>query len=113
MTPCSRGCSTGQGWTSCRGATRRIRCWPGRSPGPLASQVTKSLTIPTIGIGAGPACDGQVLVLHDMLGLNDRFSAKFVKRYAALSAEVREAVQLYAAEVREGRYPGPEHSFAK
>src|SRR5205809_5177257 len=82
-------------------------------PGPLASQITKSVAIPTIGIGAGPACDGQVLVLHDMLGLNDRFSAKFVKRYATLAEDVREAVQLYAAEVREGRYPGPEHSFPK
>jgi len=82
-------------------------------PAPLASQITKSLTIPTIGIGAGPACDGQVLVLHDMLGLNDKFVAKFVKRYAALAEDVREAVRLYAAEVREGRYPGPEHSFAK
>src|SRR5881392_3127344 len=82
-------------------------------PAALASQITKALTIPTIGIGAGPACDGQVLVLHDMLGLNDRFGAKFVKRYAALAEEVREAVQLYAAEVREGRYPGPEHSFPK
>jgi 3-methyl-2-oxobutanoate hydroxymethyltransferase len=82
-------------------------------PAPLASQITKSLTIPTIGIGAGPACDGQVLALPDMLGLNDRFSAKFVKRYAALAEDVREAVKLYAAEVREGRYPGPEHSFPK
>jgi len=82
-------------------------------PAPLASQITKSLTIPTIGIGAGPACDGQVLVLHDMLGLNDKFVAKFVKRYAALAEDVREAVRLYAAEVREGRYPGPEHSFPK
>jgi 3-methyl-2-oxobutanoate hydroxymethyltransferase len=82
-------------------------------PGPLASQITKSLTIPTIGIGAGPACDGQVLVLHDMLGLNDRFTAKFVKRYAALAEDVREAVRLFAGEVREGRYPGPEHSFGK
>ncbi len=82
-------------------------------PAPVASQITKSLAIPTIGIGAGPACDGQVLVLPDMLGLNDRFSAKFVKRYAALAEDVREAVKLYAAEVREGRYPGPEHSFPK
>jgi 3-methyl-2-oxobutanoate hydroxymethyltransferase len=82
-------------------------------PAPLASQITKALTIPTIGIGAGPACDGQVLVLHDMLGLNDRFSAKFVKKYAALAEDVREAVRLFAAEVREGRYPGPEHSFGK
>lgn len=82
-------------------------------PAPLASQITKSLTIPTIGIGAGPACDGQVLVLHDMLGLNDQFSAKFVKQYAALAEDVREAARVFAAEVREGRYPGPEHSFGK
>ncbi len=82
-------------------------------PAPLASQLTKALTIPTIGIGAGPACDGQVLVLHDMLGLNDRFSAKFVKKYGAMAEDVREAVRLFAAEVREGRYPGPEHSFGK
>jgi len=82
-------------------------------PAPLASQITKALTIPTIGIGAGPACDGQVLVLPDMLGLNEQFTAKFVKRYAALAEDVREAVTLYAAEVREGRYPGPEHSFPK
>src|SRR6266545_4197163 len=82
-------------------------------PAPLASQITKALTIPTIGIGAGPACNGQVLVLHDMLGLNDRFSAKFVKRYAAMAEDVREAAKLFAAEVREGRYPGPEHSFPK
>jgi 3-methyl-2-oxobutanoate hydroxymethyltransferase len=82
-------------------------------PAPLASQITKALTIPTIGIGAGPACDGQVLVLHDMLGLNDQFSAKFVKKYAALAEDVREAARVYTAEVREGRYPGPEHSFGK
>jgi len=82
-------------------------------PGPLASQITQSVAIPTIGIGAGPACDGQVLVLHDMLGLNDRFAAKFVKRYATLADDVREAARLFAAEVREGRYPGPEHSFEK
>jgi len=82
-------------------------------PAALASQITKALTIPTIGIGAGPACDGQVLVLHDMLGLNDQFSAKFVKKYAALAEDVREAARLFAAEVREGRYPGPEHSFGK
>lgn len=82
-------------------------------PAPLASEISKSLTIPTIGIGAGPACDGQVLVLHDMLGLNDRFSAKFVKKYADLAEEVRTAAKLFAAEVREGRYPGPQHSFER
>ncbi len=80
-------------------------------PAPLASHITKALTIPTIGIGAGPACDGQVLVLHDMLGLNDEFAAKFVKKYAALAEDVRDAARVFAAEVREGRYPGPDHSF--
>jgi len=79
-------------------------------PATLASQITKSLEIPTIGIGAGPACDGQVLVLHDMLGLNERFTAKFVKRYAELAGDVRDAATRFGAEVREGRYPGPEHS---
>jgi 3-methyl-2-oxobutanoate hydroxymethyltransferase len=82
-------------------------------PAPLASDVTKALTIPTIGIGAGPACDGQVLVLHDMLGLNDRFSAKFVKRYAELAEEVRDAARRFGVEVREGRYPDAAHSFLK
>ena len=82
-------------------------------PAPLAAAITKSLTIPTIGIGAGKDCDGQVLVLPDLLGLNDRFSAKFVKRYANLADEVKRAVQGFAAEVREGKYPDPEHSFQK
>jgi 3-methyl-2-oxobutanoate hydroxymethyltransferase len=80
-------------------------------PAPLAAAISKSLTIPTIGIGAGPGCDGQVLVLHDMLGLNDRFHAKFVKRYAQLADTVRDAVRRYADDVRHGRYPGGEHSF--
>jgi 3-methyl-2-oxobutanoate hydroxymethyltransferase len=80
-------------------------------PAPLATDISKALTIPTIGIGAGPGCDGQVLVLHDMLGLNDGFDAKFVKRYAALADVVREAVRSYAADVRGRRYPGAEHSF--
>jgi 3-methyl-2-oxobutanoate hydroxymethyltransferase len=82
-------------------------------PAPLASEITKALTIPTIGIGAGPACDGQVLVLHDMLGLNDRFSAKFVKKYAELAEDVRDAVRRFGDEVREGRYPDAAHSFPK
>lgn len=80
-------------------------------PAPLAAAITKSLTIPTIGIGAGPSCDGQVLVLHDMLGLNDRFSAKFVKRYGDLAGAVRKAVGAFSTEVRDGTYPGKEHSF--
>ena len=67
--------------------------------------------MPTIGIGAGPGCDGQVLVLHDMLGLNEGFQPKFLKTYADLAATVREAALAYAAEVRAGRYPGAEHSF--
>ncbi|HTH63271.1 MAG TPA: 3-methyl-2-oxobutanoate hydroxymethyltransferase [Gemmatimonadales bacterium] len=82
-------------------------------PATLAGEITQSLTIPTIGIGAGPACDGQVLVLHDMLGLNDEFHAKFVKRFATLADHVRRAAGEFAAEVRAGRYPGPEHSFEK
>jgi 3-methyl-2-oxobutanoate hydroxymethyltransferase len=82
-------------------------------PAALAGEITQSLTIPTIGIGAGPSCDGQVLVLHDMLGLNEEFNAKFVKQYAQLAGEVRRAAGAFAAEVRAGRYPGPEHSFQK
>ena len=82
-------------------------------PAALAGEITQSLTIPTIGIGAGPACDGQVLVLHDMLGLNEEFNAKFVKQYAQLAGEVRRAAGAFAEEVRSGRYPGPEHSFQK
>lgn len=80
-------------------------------PAPLAARISKSLTIPTIGIGAGPGCDGQVLVLHDMLGLNEQFAPKFLKHYAELGESVREAVRSYAADVRDGKYPGKEHSF--
>jgi 3-methyl-2-oxobutanoate hydroxymethyltransferase len=80
-------------------------------PAELAGRISKSLTIPTIGIGAGPGCDGQVLVLHDMLGLNDVFNPKFLKRFAELGEAVRSAVRAYGAEVRDGRYPGAEHSF--
>jgi 3-methyl-2-oxobutanoate hydroxymethyltransferase len=80
-------------------------------PAALARRVSAALTIPTIGIGAGAGCDGQVLVLHDMLGLNEMFNPKFLKRYGALGEAVRAAVRAYAAEVREGTYPGPEHSF--
>jgi 3-methyl-2-oxobutanoate hydroxymethyltransferase len=80
-------------------------------PAALARRVSASLAIPTIGIGAGAGCDGQVLVLHDMLGLNETFNPKFLKRYGALGEAVREAVRTYASEVRGGSYPGPEHSF--
>lgn len=80
-------------------------------PAPLAERISTALTIPTIGIGAGPHCDGQVLVLHDMLGLNEQFTPRFLKHYAKLGQAVREAVRAYASEVRDGTYPGKEHSF--
>jgi 3-methyl-2-oxobutanoate hydroxymethyltransferase len=80
-------------------------------PAPLAAEVSRSVAIPTIGIGAGPGCDGQVLVLHDMLGLNEDFAPKFLKKYAALADSVRDAARCFAEEVRAGRYPGKEHSF--
>jgi 3-methyl-2-oxobutanoate hydroxymethyltransferase len=80
-------------------------------PAPLAERVTAEVGIPTIGIGSGPRCDGQVLVLHDMLGLNERFKAKFVKRYANLAEDVRKAVRAFAEEVRSGQYPDAENSF--
>jgi 3-methyl-2-oxobutanoate hydroxymethyltransferase len=80
-------------------------------PRALAARVTAAVQVPTIGIGAGPACDGQVLVLHDLLGLNEGFAPKFLKRYADLGAAVRTAVGGYAEDVRAGRYPDVEHSF--
>jgi 3-methyl-2-oxobutanoate hydroxymethyltransferase len=80
-------------------------------PTELARRVSAALTVPTIGIGAGPGCDGQVLVLHDMLGLNEGFSPKFLRRFAELGGAVREAVRAYAEDVRAGRFPAKEHSF--
>jgi 3-methyl-2-oxobutanoate hydroxymethyltransferase len=80
-------------------------------PTALASRVTTELQIPTIGIGAGPGCDGQVLVLPDMLGMNPTFTPKFLKRYADLDGTIRAAVSAYADDVRGGRYPDPDHSF--
>ncbi|HKT59072.1 MAG TPA: 3-methyl-2-oxobutanoate hydroxymethyltransferase [Gemmatimonadales bacterium] len=80
-------------------------------PAALARRISAALAIPTIGIGAGAGCDGQVLVLHDMLGLNESFNPKFLKRYGALGEAVRAAIRTYATEVRDGSYPGPEHSF--
>ena len=80
-------------------------------PATVAGRISKAITIPTIGIGAGPACDGQVLVLHDMLGLNEQFAPKFLKHYAELGESVRAAVRTFASEVRDGKYPGKEHSF--
>ena len=80
-------------------------------PAKLAAEVTRVSAIPTIGIGAGPSCDGQVLVLHDMLGLNEGFEPKFLRKYAELSGIVREAARQFAEDVRAGTYPGKEHSF--
>jgi 3-methyl-2-oxobutanoate hydroxymethyltransferase len=79
-------------------------------PAAVAERVTKSVSIPTIGIGAGIHCDGQVLVTHDMLGLNEGFAPKFLKKYAELGKAMKDAAERFAAEVREGKYPGPEHS---
>jgi 3-methyl-2-oxobutanoate hydroxymethyltransferase len=80
-------------------------------PADLAGRISAALSIPTIGIGAGPQCDGQVVVLHDMLGLNEQFAPKFLKHYAQLGEAVRSAVRSFASEVRERKYPGKEHSF--
>jgi 3-methyl-2-oxobutanoate hydroxymethyltransferase len=78
---------------------------------PLARAITKSIPVPTIGIGASPACDGQILVTEDIIGLFGAFTPKFVKRYAELGDAVVEAAQRYAEDVRERRFPGPEHCF--
>jgi 3-methyl-2-oxobutanoate hydroxymethyltransferase len=80
-------------------------------PAAVAAAVTQSVPVPTIGIGAGVHCDGQVLVLPDLLGLNDTFRPKFLKRYASLADEVRDAVRRFGEDVRARRYPDAEHSF--
>jgi 3-methyl-2-oxobutanoate hydroxymethyltransferase len=81
-------------------------------PDLLAARITKELAIPTIGIGAGKDCDGQVLVYHDLVGLFERFTPKFVKQYVNLSPMIREALGEYKKEVEEGTFPGPEHTFS-
>lgn len=80
-------------------------------PMDLAKRLTDELSIPTIGIGAGPHCDGQVLVIHDVLGLFERFVPKFVKRYANLKEEALKALKMYREEVERGIFPSDEHSF--
>ncbi len=80
-------------------------------PAPVAELVSERLRIPTIGIGAGPGCDGQVLVLHDVLGLFGEFKPKFAKRYADLGPVIVDALKQFDAEVRDGRFPDAEHSF--
>lgn len=81
-------------------------------PTPVAADITARLDIPTIGIGAGPQCDGQVLVCNDLLGMDLSFQPKFVKRYAQLQDVMIGAFEQYAAEVRDGSFPGPEHGFS-
>lgn len=81
-------------------------------PDLLAARITRSLAIPTIGIGAGKDCDGQVLVYHDLVGLFERFTPKFVKQYVNLAPQIRKALGEYKKEVEEGVFPGTEHSFA-
>ncbi len=80
-------------------------------PDLLAARITRELKIPTIGIGAGKDCDGQVLVYHDLVGLFDRFKPKFVKQYVNLSPQIAEALASFKKDVEEGTFPGPEHSF--
>ena len=77
----------------------------------IAQMITESISIPTIGIGAGKYCDGQVLVVHDVLGLFERFVPRFVKRYAQLGDAIRQALTQYREDVMSGEFPGPEHCF--
>ncbi len=81
-------------------------------PDTLAQVISESLSIPTVGIGAGRHCNGQVLVTHDLLGMFEKFTPKFVKKYADLSHVIKESIQQYNSEVKAGSYPGPEHSFS-
>jgi 3-methyl-2-oxobutanoate hydroxymethyltransferase len=81
-------------------------------PSPVAARITRDLSIPTIGIGAGPDCDGQVLVWHDLLGLYEGRTARFVKRYADIGGAIREALAAYADDVREHRFPEEQHTYA-
>ena len=81
-------------------------------PSALGRRVTEALSIPTIGIGAGPACDGQVLVIQDLLGLNPDHVAKFVRQYAQLGDEIAAAARRFSEDVRSGAFPSPEHEYA-
>jgi 3-methyl-2-oxobutanoate hydroxymethyltransferase len=81
-------------------------------PAPVAARITEVLTVPTIGIGSGKDCDGQVLILHDLLGLYQGRSPRFVKRYAELGEAIQDALERFAADVRSGSFPGEEHTYA-
>jgi 3-methyl-2-oxobutanoate hydroxymethyltransferase len=80
-------------------------------PAAVATRISEALRIPTIGIGAGAGCDGQVLVWHDLLGLTEGRAPKFVKRYGAVAAEIRRALAAYVADVRSGAFPAEEHTY--
>ena len=80
-------------------------------PAKLAKEATESLQIPTIGIGAGPHCDGQVLVMQDMLGMNDGFAPKFLRKYASLGEEITRATTAYVQDVKQAQFPSPEESY--
>jgi 3-methyl-2-oxobutanoate hydroxymethyltransferase len=80
-------------------------------PAEIAGEIARAISIPTIGIGAGADCDGQVLVIYDLLGMNEGFKPKFVRRYEHLATRIRTAVEEYAADVRSGEFPGPAESF--
>jgi 3-methyl-2-oxobutanoate hydroxymethyltransferase len=81
-------------------------------PAAVAAELMPRIEIPVIGIGAGPATDGQVLVFHDLLGIREGLGARFVKRYASLQDEMVAGVAAYADDVRSGQYPGPEHGYS-
>lgn len=81
-------------------------------PALVAERISEALTVPTIGIGAGPSCDGQVLVWHDLLGLSDRKPARFVKRYADVGDQIRRALEAFAFDVRSGAFPAEEHTYS-
>jgi 3-methyl-2-oxobutanoate hydroxymethyltransferase len=78
----------------------------------LTRELTQQVTAPTVGIGGSPACDGQILVIDDKLGLFAKFTPKFVKRYRQLGGEIRAAAREYAGDVRQGRFPPAEHTYA-
>jgi 3-methyl-2-oxobutanoate hydroxymethyltransferase len=81
-------------------------------PAPVGAEITRRLTVPTIGIGAGAGCDGQVLVYHDLLGLTEGHLPRFVKRYANLSGAIRDALAAYVSEVRSGAFPEEQHTYS-
>ena len=80
-------------------------------PADIAGEISRSISIPTIGIGAGPDCDGQVLVIHDLLGLTDRRLPKFVKQFASLNQQASDGIKAYISEVQNNTFPSKDHSY--